>query len=62
LLRKVTAFDAEGNDVVTRRFEDIKPTAKVPNKLFEFVIPSGAHVIDGTEDAVQLLKSLVAQK
>lgn len=59
LLRQVTALDAEGNDVVTRRFENIQPTAKVPNKIFEFVIPAGAHVIDGTEDAVQLLKSLL---
>jgi outer membrane lipoprotein-sorting protein len=59
LLRTVTAFDAEGNDVVTRRFENIEPAAKIPNKMFEFVIPAGAHIIDGTEDAVQLLKSLL---
>lgn len=58
LLRTVQVFDADGHEVVIRRFEDVRLNAKIPDKLFEFVIPSGAHVMDGTGDAVQLLKSL----
>lgn len=62
LLRTVQAFDAEGNDVVVRRFEDVRLDTKFSDKMFEFVIPSGAHVMDGTGDAVQLLKALSASE
>jgi len=58
LLRTQQVFDADGNEVVMRRFEDVRLNAKIPDKLFEFVIPTGAHVMDGTGDAVQLLKNL----
>lgn len=60
LLRLVRAFDAEGNEVVVRTFTDVKPKAQFSDKMFEFVIPSGAHVMDGTGDAISLLKSLSA--
>ncbi|MGA1199399.1 MAG: LolA family protein [Candidatus Latescibacterota bacterium] len=58
LLRTQKVFDTDGNEIVIRRFEDVRLNAKIPDKLFEFVIPSGAHVMDGTGDAVELLKSL----
>lgn len=58
LLRAGQAFDAQGNEVVVRRFEDVRLEPKIPDSIFEFVIPSGTHVIDGTGDAIDLLKSL----
>lgn len=61
LLRLVQAFDASGNEVVVQRFDQVQLDVKVSDQMFEFVIPSGAHVIDGTGDAVMLLKNLAAQ-
>ena len=62
LLRTVQSFDAEGNEVVVRQFEDVRTNEKISDKMFEFVIPAGAHVMDGTGDAVQLLKALSASE
>ena len=58
LLRTVQVFDADGQEVVIRRFEDVRLNVTIPDKLFEFVIPANAHVMDGTGDAVALLKGL----
>jgi outer membrane lipoprotein-sorting protein len=60
LLRAVRAFDMEGNEVVVRQYEEMRVNTKISDTMFEFVIPSGAHVIDGTGDAIELLKSLSA--
>lgn len=61
LVRKVQAFDSGGNEVVVQQFDAVQLDVKISDKIFEFVIPSGAHVIDGTSDAVLLLKNLSAQ-
>jgi len=61
LLRKVQAFDSGGHEVVIQQYNAVKVDVTVSDKMFEFVIPSGAHVIDGTGDAVLLLKNLSAQ-
>lgn len=61
LVRKVQAFDSDGNEVVVQQFDAVQLDVTVSDKMFEFVIPSGAHVIDGTSDAVLLLKNLSAQ-
>lgn len=56
LLHTIRAFDADDNEVVVRQFKDMVVDAKFSDKVFEFVIPSGAHVIDGTGDAILLLR------
>jgi len=56
LLRTFRALDASGAEVVVRQFENMTVNPKLDDKLFEFVIPAGAHVMDGTQDAILLLK------
>ncbi len=56
LLRTFRALDANGAEVVVRQFENMTVNPKLNDKLFEYVIPAGAHVMDGTQDAILVLK------
>ena len=58
LLRTVRSYDAAGAEIMIQQFSDVRVTPNLADSRFEFVIPAGAHVIDATDDTVQLLKAL----
>lgn len=58
LLRAAFVFDDSGAEIVVRRFAQVKPNPGLAANFFEFVIPSGAYVIDATDDTVALLKAV----
>ena len=57
LLRTASVFDDSGAEIVVRRFDNVKVNPRLAADFFEFVIPSGAYVIDATDDTVALLKA-----
>lgn len=57
LLRRVGFFDAEDNEIITQTFHNLTINPDLKDQWFEFIVPSGAHVIDATDDAIQALKT-----
>ena len=57
LLRRIGFFDAEDNEIITQTFHNLSINPDIKDKWFEFIVPSGAHVIDATDDAIQALKT-----
>ena len=57
LLREMRYFNAEGGELLSRRFETLKTNAKVDEGQFEFVVPAGVHVMDVTDDVIDLIKT-----
>ncbi len=57
LLRRIGLFDAEDNEIITQTFHNLSINPDVKDKWFEFIVPSGTHVIDATDDAIQALKT-----
>ena len=57
LLRHVKVFDAGNAEIITHEFTGLVPNAELGEAHFEFVVPAGAHVIDMTDEAIELLKS-----
>ncbi|MDA0712267.1 MAG: hypothetical protein O3B73_18875 [bacterium] len=62
LLNLSEALDAEKNKIIIRKFDNMRPNVKISDKMFEFVIPAGIHVIDSTSDAIQMLKDLTGSE
>ena len=58
LLRISKLLDGAGNEILSLRFKNLTLNPKLEGKSFEFLIPSGAHVMDATDDLVQLFKTL----
>jgi outer membrane lipoprotein-sorting protein len=56
LLRIVRFLDASDNEIITQTFHNLTINPKLEAKWFEFIIPSGAHIIDSTNDIIQALK------
>jgi len=57
LLRTVEHLDSDGNAVVTQRFRDVVANPKLAENAFEFVVPAGVHVMDVTEDVIEMLEA-----
>ncbi|MDE2998336.1 MAG: hypothetical protein OXU79_04570 [Gemmatimonadota bacterium] len=57
LVRDVRYFDAEDRELLSRRFEDLNTNVKVDEEQFEFVVPAGVHVMDVTDDIIDLIKT-----
>ncbi len=57
LLREVRYFNAEGRELLSRQFETLKTNVKVDDELFEFVVPARVHVMDITDDIIELIKT-----
>ena len=57
LLRRIEIYDASDAVVILQQFEGVVVNPKLDDSQFEFVVPSGAHVIDMTDDSIRILKS-----
>ena len=57
LMRSIHFMDASGEEVLSQRFEEMVVNPKLDESLFEFVIPQGVHIIDTTNEAIQILKA-----
>ncbi len=58
VLRRTRAFDAEDNEIITQTFHNLTINPDLQDNWFEFIVPSGAHIIDATDDAIQALKAV----
>ena len=56
-MRSIRLIDRSGETVLSQRFEEMVVNPDLDEGLFEFVIPSGTHVIDTTKEAIQILKT-----
>jgi len=57
LVREVRYFNAGGGELLSRKFEALKTNVKVDEEQFEFVVPAGVHVMDVTDDIIDLIKT-----
>jgi outer membrane lipoprotein-sorting protein len=62
LLRIIRFLDASDNEIITQTFHNLTVNPKIEANWFEFIIPSGAHIIDSTDDTIQALKSVVSSQ
>ena len=58
LLRITRLLDADDNPIITQTFHDLTVNPDLKDKWFEFIIPSGAHIIDSTGDTIEALKAV----
>ncbi len=58
LLRETRYFDAQGRELLSRQFETMKTNVTFDEGKFEFVVPAGVHVMDVTDDVIELIGTL----
>ena len=58
LLRVATLYDADDNQIIKQTFNNLTIDPELKDKWFEFIIPSGADIIDGTNDMIEALKAI----
>lgn len=58
LLRIASFLDASDNEIITQTFHNLTINPKLETTQFEFIVPSGAHIIDSTDDIIQALKAV----
>ncbi len=56
LLRLVRFYDASDSEILSQKFEAVEVNPQLDDRLFEFVIPARAGVLDKTDDVIKLLK------
>ena len=56
LTRLVKIYDASDAEIITQQFTGLEVNPDLEDARFEFVVPAGAHVIDMTDDIIELLK------
>ena len=57
LVREARYYNAEGGELLSRQFEMLKTNVKVDEEQFDFVVPAGVHVMDVTDDVIDLIKT-----
>ena len=57
LLRVVQYLGPDGGEIMSYRFEEVEVNPRLEDKVFEFVVPARALVMDATDDTVELLKA-----
>ena len=55
LLREMRYYNAQGLELLSRQFETVKTNVKFDEGKFEFVVPAGVHVMDVTDDVIELI-------
>ncbi|MDA0745316.1 MAG: hypothetical protein O2954_02285 [bacterium] len=55
LLREIRFYGPEGNEILLQKFEEVVVNPTLDERLFEFVVPVGAHVMDVTDETIELL-------
>ena len=58
LLRRTRLFDASDNEIIAQTFHNLTVNPDLKDAKFEFVVPSGAHIIDATDEAIKALKGV----
>ena len=58
LLRATRLFDASDNEIIAQTFHNLIVNPDLKDTKFEFIVPSGAHIIDATDEAIQALKAV----
>lgn len=58
LLRATRLFDASDNEIISQTFHNLIVNPDLKDTKFEFIVPSGAHIIDATDEAIQALKAV----
>ena len=56
LLREVRYYNEKGSELLSRHFETLKINPEVDDNQFEFVVPAGVHVMDITDDIIELIR------
>ena len=57
LMRRIEILDAFEKAVIIQQFDEMMVNPRINDSRFEFVVPSGTHVMDVTDDWIELLKS-----
>ena len=57
MMRSIRLINRSGETVLSQRFEEVAVNPELDERLFEFVVPSGTHIIDTTKEAIQILKT-----
>lgn len=58
LLRETRLFDASDDEIIAQTFHNLTINPDLKDAKFEFIVPSGAHIIDATDEAIQALKAV----
>lgn len=58
LLREMRYYNAQGRELLSRRFETMKTNVKFNEGQFEFVVPAGVHIMDVTDDIIELIGNI----
>lgn len=58
LLRATRLFDASDDEIIAQTFHNLTVNPDLKDAKFEFIVPSGAHIIDATDEAIQALKAV----
>jgi outer membrane lipoprotein-sorting protein len=57
LERKTVFYDAEGKEVLSRSFWEVKMDMEIPDSVFNFSPPEGTQVIDVTDETRKLIEA-----
>jgi len=58
LLRATRLFDTSDDEIIAQTFHNLTVNPDLKDAKFEFIVPSGAHIIDATDEAIQALKAV----
>jgi outer membrane lipoprotein-sorting protein len=58
LLRRARIYDAEENEIFVQEFAEVQGNRELDNKLFEFIVPAGAHPMDATTEIIDFFQSI----
>ena len=58
LLREMRYYNAQGRELLSRHFETTKTNVTFDEGQFEFVVPAGVHIMDVTDDIIELIRTL----
>ena len=61
LLRRTRLFDASDDEIIAQTFHNLTVNPDLKDTKFEFIVPSGAHIIDATDEAIQALEAVKQQ-
>ena len=58
LLRVARLYDAENIEIIVQVFSDVQGNRELDDKLFEFIVPAGAHPMDATNETIDFFQSI----
>lgn len=58
LLRRARIYDAENKEIFVQTFSDVQGNRELDDRLFEFIVPAGAHPMDATNETIGFFQSI----